>query len=68
MQRWEDRYRNFKSHGVNAAGRSIRANQILMSVKTLGDTTYFLGGSCEQDWKFLCLGDSVLSCIGHAKE
>jgi len=33
-----------------------------------GDTTYFLGGGCEPDWKFLCWGDSVLSCIGHAKE
>jgi len=28
----------------------------------------FLGGGCEQDWKFFCWGDSVLSCIGHAKE
>jgi len=32
------------------------------------DTTYFWGGGCGQDWKFLCWGDSVLSCIGHAKE
>ena len=36
--------------------------------KTLRDTTYFWGGGSEQDWKFLCWGDSVLSCIGHAKE
>ena len=35
---------------------------------TIGDTTYFWGGGCEQDWKFLYWGDSVLSCIGHAKE
>ena len=35
---------------------------------TLGDTTYFLEGGYEQDWKFLCWGDSVLSYIGHAKE
>ena len=26
------------------------------------------GGGCEKDWKFLCWSDSVLSCIGHAKE
>ena len=35
---------------------------------TFRHTTYFLGGGCEQDWKFLCSDDSVLSCIGHAKE
>ena len=23
-------------------------------MRTLGDTTYFWGGGCEQDWKFLC--------------
>jgi len=31
-------------------------------------TPLIFGGSCEQEWKFLCWGDSVLSCIGHAKE
>ena len=34
----------------------------------LRDTTYFWGSGCEQDWKFLCWGDSALSWIGHAKE
>jgi len=38
------------------------------SLRDTTDTAYSLGGSCEPDWKFLCWGDSVLSCIGHAKE
>ena len=34
----------------------------------LGTPLIFGWGGCGQDWKFLCWGDSVLSCIGHAKE
>jgi len=40
----------------------------LSTSETFRDTTYSWWGGCEQDWKFLWWGDSVLSCIGHAKE
>ena len=45
--------------GVGASGSAIR---------TLRDNLIFWGAGYEQDWEFLCSGDSVLSCIGHAKE
>ena len=35
---------------------------------TFGDTTYFFGGDCGQDWKFLFWSGIELSCIGHMKE
>ena len=48
----------YRMHG-NGLARLLGTFRRDFRVGTLRDTTYFLGGGCEQDWKFLCWGDSA---------